>query len=493
MSTIPKQFESSINKCLSILSTKGDIDDFQKDSDILITENHDTVDISIYDKLKNFLCKFAVINNDLPLLVWASNNGYTRSSILTSLACRYGYLDILKYFRGDLEEYTCLSVNLQQIYNYKNIYPCPFYFTCMSEAILNNHIHILDYLKECIDNGENVNSYNALVHAEKSNNKEMVEWVLKNTSDTYSRFFYCTKNGNFEIFNLILSANKYIPTVNDAYGGAVEGNNIEMLEYLKKIKFPWKKNIELSTAIKANNLPIIEWLLTNGYNSDNFMLYAATAGNMELLLYGFEKKFKDNILLCINAGKSGNLKMCQFLKEKGYPLYVKNLTICETALSKKNKEIMFWGYENGCPLTSQLCNYAVINRDLELLKWLQSKHCPLCMEIISSAFFLNYEEIVDYLLLNYSDIKSIIDGDMLRNVIGYNNLSILKKLKEIGIIFNDRMLVKTAIRKNFFEILEFLIENNCPFDDTCISDVVEEHTNLDMFKYVYNKTSDNEE
>lgn len=410
--------------------------------------------------LKYKLCNFAVRDNDLDLLKWASKNNYVRSPVLTLIACRYGHLDILKYLRSG-EDYP---------------YPATFHYNCMEAAAIHGHFEILKYLKECVNRGEDVSDYQVLHGAEKSNNPEIVKWVLENIKDSISVFHPCVKNRNYEIIEMLLSHVR-LTEHNCAYMSAGQNNDLEMLNWLKAKGFQ-VKYVGFNTE-KDSTIQTMQWFIDNNLLTREQVLAAAFSScNRQIINWLYDSCPRNESALIL-AGKSGDLDLCKELYIQGYPLFLDNKNICHDA----NLEIVKWAHQNGCPLTERCITDSILNENAEFTTWLLENNCPIGKGFIEACLQSESHNLLEYGLLK--KLKCNLKH-YLQYVIYNNDLKSIKILKEYGAIFDEKHYCNEAAEYARFEILEFLIDSGCPFDNHIVYSA-EKSGNLEMFKYVLSK------
>src|SRR5207302_593118 len=77
-------------------------------------------------------------------------------------------------------------------------------------------------------------------------------------------------------------------------------------------------------------------------------------------------------LPCAWAASNGNLKMLQWLREKGCPW---DASTCSYAAQGGHLEVLQWARDQGCPWDASICAYAANAGHLEILRLLREYGC----------------------------------------------------------------------------------------------------------------------
>ena len=241
------------------------------------------------------------------------------------------------------------------------------------------------------------------------------------------------KSDNLVILNY-LAYNGIFTLDNGTFTYAAKYGSIEMLEWMRKHKYPWNARTCCAAAEKGRT-EVVKWLHQNGCPWDRYSC-AAAAGNGHLeLLKWLRTKFCDNgcsfdpfVFSC--AARNGHFETLKWLHENGCPW---DEHACSDAALNGHFEVLKWLHENGCPLSEHACCDAVFNGHFEVLKWLHENGCPwdkwTCYEAAK-----------------------------------HGHLEILKYLHENGCPWGDRACMYAAIHGHL-DILIYLRENRCPWND----------------------------
>jgi hypothetical protein len=259
-------------------------------------------------------------------------------------------------------------------------------------------------------------------------------------------------------------------------------------------------------AVSRGNLECLKFLHENGYTFDKYICYHVTdSSNFECLKYVYEHIDNKNtqygyfdeviksdlnadaksINICERAAFNGNIECLIYLYEKGFPL---GKNTCVSAVKGGNFECLKYAHENGCPLKKEECEKEVEesrNLNLECLKYLRENGCSLNNEkICKNAIRENNLEVLKYIHENGfswdEDIcDSIFDIDCFKYVFDHmsgkstgcpnpkcRSHKNLDADDEININEWKKTICKHASYN--IELLKYAHKNGCPWDEkTC--------------------------
>lgn len=194
--------------------------------------------------------------------------------------------------------------------------------------------------------------------------KELAEYYIKSwvnyidsdgSSVLLNVLYHACKGGNFECVIYIISELGYCHI--EGLKGACEGGNMEILEYLFKIYDC--KNFQLCILLyyagKGGNMKIVNFLIQKGANGwDSLLCGACAGGHMELVILALNKGAKDyyNALSVLCENEGDNVEIAEILID-----YVDNLNgLINSACRYKNIKIVKLLLEYGAG-----ADYAIIN------------------------------------------------------------------------------------------------------------------------------------
>ena len=83
--------------------------------------------------------------------------------------------------------------------------------------------------------------------------------------------------------------------------------------------------------------------------------------------------YEQNMLICENTIRSGNIDILKVLLESGCPL---SGWMCACAAEYGHLDILKWAHENGYPWNEDTCKCAALCGNLDILKWARENGCP---------------------------------------------------------------------------------------------------------------------
>jgi hypothetical protein len=196
---------------------------------------------------------------------------------------------------------------------------------------------------------------------------------------------------------------------------ALQGSHLDIVTWLcNEFRFPRSFCIVEEAAHYDNNIHILEWVMSTGYqvNLDKTTVctFAAEKGDLQTLKWARTRGFSWDEEVCKNAAKFGHIELLKWSRENGCP-WKEN--VFEVAAENGHYEVMIWVHENGCPinnfiLTNQAYvniyaergyldilkftrsmgifsiinkatwNHAVSGGHINVLEWLLHEECPTC-------------------------------------------------------------------------------------------------------------------
>ena len=254
-------------------------------------------------------------------------------------------------------------------------------------------------------------------------------------------------------------------------------NNVLLLKYiccmnkLHVIEYNKKTNL-INIAIKKNNLHILKYLHTMGFNGDDESV------NLSINAYYYTKNNK--------IGKS-NLTVLKYLHEV-------------MGLRGNDKSMFIAIKHNNLPMIKYLSEHAYIINDISFDKCVKNKNLNIIKFIHENNLFTNRDNANKYLINSLDNITILkylyetmgfneeIDDSIMNIAIWYYDETIITYLhKVIGMGFNNKYYYEYYIKKNNLHMIKYLYEHKCKYDlNGMYINMAILNNNLEMIKYLYN-------
>lgn len=317
------------------------------------------------------LCCFLLIENILDFIVFNStptsvpyilNELHSKYFKLPDFMCgkiinlnEYILLNWIKYWHEN--NFTFNSYLQFEFYSKSNNYDECFKYLLDNNLIDKNFTNIFDFF--AANNKLESSKYfhkkynfeynqSELYKAVEYGNVEYMKYIIDNISDP-SDFIHpetaciAAFNGHLECMIYIINLKPQI--CNCLMSEAMLGNNINIMNYLSKIKYEFSQT---EIVINASRNGLIEYLIQ--FKNNNF---------------------EWNANACVGAIEYEHYDCLEFLIENNCPL--NSECICKAVQNRNIKFIEFL-IENNCPKTSYACTIAARNGDLEILKILHKNN-----------------------------------------------------------------------------------------------------------------------
>lgn len=273
----------------------------------------------------------------------------------------------------------------------------------------------------------------------------------------------------------------------ELFRSAIEGGNIEMLEWLLSKQCPWK-HIYFNIAAKNGNLDILKWAITKDlYFSENICEHAAEGCHLEILKWlknnGYninEKTFSSVFSEDRPELNKERLQLAKWLRLEKCPWDVSTFTL---ATMTNDMEILRWLHSEKCPWDASTFSTAVLTGNMDMLNWMKSEECPWDEMMYWSAAFTGNYDILNWLISwNCPYNTSACAG-----AAQAGNLEVLKWLRWRNFPW-DAFVYVSAVKGGSFDILEWLRIGNCPWNPrVCIYPIM--FNKPDIYIWMRNKFS----
>ena len=218
----------------------------------------------------------------------------------------------------------------------------------------------------------------------------------------------------------------------------------------------------VGAAIKAGQMQVLKWFQENNkvhIDNSSAVCNAAHSGKMDILLW-LQKEFdlhdwnfEAAMWYAVNIG---NLEMIQYFKNSGVEV---DPSICAEAAEQGHFEILKWMHENQCDWDSDTTTNAAKYGNLSILQWLIEVNCPI-------------------------DATNLEEG-----AIQGGNLQLIKWVKSnLNIDWIDSKNCKLAIANGHWDILEWLLDNECNYDDSVLKKALKKGASLPILERLYTST-----
>ena len=320
--------------------------------------------------------------------------------------------------------------------------------------------------------------------AAKGGHKYILEWIMQKYKKkiNHRATEYAAKGNHFELLKWLHGKEIQLTCRANAY--AIKTGNMEM------IKWFFERNDKISIdclayAIKNNNIDLLKWF----YEKDNELLSeicenAIQEGKLEILKWGVSHckyRYYTNWYSCPVHG--GHIEILEWLKENNY-IGEKTEVLSINAACANNFRTLKWAYENGFPISPQVCHYASLVGNLEMLKWYRKKIGVIANKTSISAVEGGHLEILKWALKKGIKMNNKLCAMAAR----YGHFDILKWLRDNGCPW-DSTTCENAVYMGHFSILKWAYENGCPLSTKCCASTAR-YGHTEILKWLREKGCD---
>ena len=379
--------------------------------------------------------------------------------------------------------------------------------------IRNNVVKIakagdLEMLKLLQDNGVDIksNMSHILLAATNENQLGILKWLKKNnlcSSSENQSLLVCAaaRSGRLSIIKWakeVAGFNLPIHLVNDA----VVSGNLDLIKYLRSKEIPWNEHT-FRFAVSSGNIALLQYLLESGCPHENPTICSNAVVNddyekaVRVLQWLHDQRIPWDENTCFTSARKGNLKALKFARLNGCPW--SEACLKRAALSR-SVEVVEYCLQNGCPIgNSDICRFAMHDKDhdqaLRMLKLLRKFSVPWSAETcrlaatngnfealkwaVSTGCNWDRQQCANYAAL-YGNIEVLKwmkihgcqwDIETGKSAARQGHLETLQFLRSQGCPCNESTFLE-AISSKKFDIVEYCVENDFPFDDRLYEDVI---------------------
>ena len=290
--------------------------------------------------------------------------------------------------------------------------------------------------------------------AAKGGHKHILEWIMQKYKVNYRATKYAARGNHFELLKWLYKNNIEISDLSTAY--AIKADNMEMLEWVFET-LDDLNNKCVYYAVKNNNMNLLKWMYEKDPESLELVCdYAIEEGKIEILKWGMNHHYDIGSWHSFsNATSGGYIEILEFLKREKIYHIEKTTELSINAAQANNFETLKWAYENGFPISSQVCGKAALVGNIEMLKWYREKKG------------------------NITEVSPLF-------AIKTGHFETLKWILKKGYVKMHAGMCAIAAANGHFDILMWLRENRCPWDSqTCEYAAYNGH--FSILKWAYEK------
>ncbi|GFH57206.1 hypothetical protein CTEN210_13682 [Chaetoceros tenuissimus] len=258
----------------------------------------------------------------------------------------------------------------------------------------------------------------------------------------------------------------------DCYIEAVRGRKLKLLNYLIKNKCPRSESI-CSLAASLGNIEYLEIFHRNNFPWDEeSCTEAASKGHLDCLEFLHSHGCQWNERMCVfGAAYGGHLKCLEFLHSHGCQF---DSGICAETAARGHLNCLRFLHEQSCPWDEESCGRAAAGGHLHCLRFLHEKSCPWDEECFYYA--ISGKSLPCLKFLYEKGCPRYEEGKCLLVAIRFCHLESLRYFHENGYQLSAQCFHEAVTAVGFDwadrEILKYLHDNKCPFDDYSYSEAI---------------------
>jgi len=289
------------------------------------------------------------------------------------------------------------------------------------------------------------------------------------------------ERGSLELIQKMLSLNRNSHGRKNAkyvMFGAAKAGNIEILEWMIQNKY---KHYERTTAYaaNANQIETLRWLIEHDFKISSFATYcAAGKGHMDILKFlVIDQNCEADAYL---AAVNGQFEVVKYL----YSIDPSSLRdICNGACQSDNLDILKFAYDKG----GKVDEYDINCKHMHVLDWLiDNNHIQLNIGIARGLAESGNFECLQFLHHKFS----VLDSRVFSRAVSGRNIEMIKWLHALGSPF-DKEATRAAVdlqygfkKRGSLIILKLLVEWGCEIDLDVLG-IAARNGDLEILQYLH--------
>jgi hypothetical protein len=181
------------------------------------------------------------------------------------------------------------------------------------------------------------------------------------------------------------------------YYGGIKANNLPVLQYLYAEGVPWHESV-CGAAAAACDLQQLKWLRSKGARlSSRVAIDAASGGSVVIFEWLQQHGVQFNLQTMLQAAENGHTELCQWLRAADCEW---NAEVCDVAAAYAHVDTLRWLHDSGCAFRPETVCY---NAVLGCTATLDARAISM-MQYLLQPDVLSADEVS--LLLNFAGAKS---------------------------------------------------------------------------------------
>ncbi|GFH47591.1 hypothetical protein CTEN210_04066 [Chaetoceros tenuissimus] len=319
-------------------------------------------------------------------------------------------------------------------------------------------------------------------HVASTGNVDALKWLAQldgNSISDQSLLADAARSGSIEMLEYCNQMSDsflsvFVPAL--AMRNKDKDQSLEVLKWLRQHDCPWDEKTCCSLALR-DNLNALKWARNEGclWDADTFASAAGT-GNIEILEYCLANRCPIDERACSVAARITNeskaLETLKWLREHSFPW---NERTCYAALEEENFSCLMFALQNGCPSTQGVFRRVMESDAIDAFEFYLDKVVEP-----DSPNDISFKEIFTSSASDSCLIKKL---RLLRKyghewnesfcawAAGIGNLNVLRWLRFHGCSWDARTCTEAASRRSL-RILEYAHENGCEWDESTFAPCV---------------------
>jgi hypothetical protein len=271
----------------------------------------------------------------------------------------------------------------------------------------------------------------------------------------------------------------------------------DVLEWLKSKDRFLGDSVVFGSAVCTATLPVIQWLHDNGCRDTSHYSYGEVGkrGDLSILQWLFEKKYKLDESTMDGAIEYGNLNIIEWLFDNGVPLPSHAM---ETAALTGRLPILqwlkgkqcSWGRTYTAPTNAVICttsSNAVMKGDMEVLNWLMKNGCPFGGHLFSVAVSARRLDVMIWLKAHRTTLMHPPDKQTFELAASNGDIPVMEWLLKVGCPYGNAVLESAVFGGCSVEVLAWLYERNFPSLNENTFSLATHRGDLDVMEWLWER------